>query len=462
MATEALRTTVRGDVLRPGDDGYDDARSVWNARFDRRPDVVVRCVDADDVVEAVRWARESGLEVSVRGGGHAYAGNTVADGGLLVDLSRMAGVKVQPEQRRVSVQGGATWADVDAATQHHGMATPGVTVSSVGVAGSTLGAGTGWLSRAFGHAVDNLLAVELVTADGRRVRVDGDTDPELFWGLRGAGPNFGIATSLDLRLHDVGPEVLAGQVVYPFDDAEELLRGFRAFMEVAPAAFQCLPFAFRVPPIEAFPEAYHGHPVLDFVIFHLDPGATDAVQALRELGTPILDAVGPMAYTAAQQAFDPNLPSGQRYYSTAHDLAELSDAAIADFVTHVREMTGEFSVAYLEPRGGRAARVPASSTAVGGRNAPIAFHVIAGWVDAARDEDVMGWARDFGRAMSHHATGGVYVNLLGDDEAARVPSAFSDTDRLRRLKAHWDPDNVLRGNHNVTPAGAPGDVGVSG
>lgn len=449
---QELEDQVDGAVLRPGTAGYDAARRMWNARFDRRPDVAVRCTSAADVAAAVRWAQSRGEPISVKGGGHSYAGHTVADGGVLLDLSGMSGIKVRAEDRLASVQAGATWAQLDSATQHHGLATTGPTVSSVGVAGSILGGGTGWLSRRFGNALDNLAAVDVVTVDGEHVQASPGEEPELFWGMRGGGANLGIATSFELGLHEVGPSVLAGQVVYPFDDAESLLRSFRSFMADAPDELQCLPFTFRAPPIDAFPERCHGQPVLDFVLFHLDPGASDAVAPLRTLGEPLLDAVGPMPYVEAQQAFDPNLPAGQRYYTQAHDLAELTDGAIDDFAANVRDMRGALTAAYIEPKGGAVARVPEDSTAAGGRGAAASFHIIAGWTDEAEDEEVMGWARAFNERMAAHGTGGVYVNLLAEDEGDRVPSAFSDHERLQALKSRWDPQNVLRANHNVAPA----------
>lgn len=452
MGDQELAGKIKGAVVGPDDAAYDDARHVWNARFDRRPDLIARCVDAGDVAAAVRWARSNSVRISVKGGGHSYAGNTVADDGLLIDLSPMTGIKVQPDARLAIVEAGATWAQLDSATQHHGLATTGVTASSVGVAGSTLGGGSGWLSRRFGNAIDNLAAVELVTAEGEQIRASDDENRDLFWALRGAGPNFGVATSFEFRLHDVGPQVLAGQIVYPFDEAESLLRSFRTFMAEAPDDFQCFPFTFRVPPIDPFPEQFHGQPALDLVVFHLDPAAIDVVQPLRELGETMLDVVVPTPYTAAQQAFDANLPAGQRYYSKAHDIAELTDGAIEDFAAHVRRMEGPLSVAYLEPRGGEVTRIPQGASAAGGRDAPYSFHIIAGWTDADNDEPVMAWAQGFSDAMAAHATGGVYVNLIAEDEPHRVASAFSDHDRLRTMKRKWDPENIFRSNHNVLPA----------
>jgi FAD/FMN-containing dehydrogenase len=451
MEVDSLAKLVKGPVLGSGDDDFDRSRRLWNARFDRAPQVIVRCLDAADVKASVRWAADRRLPLFVKGGGHSYAGHTVGAGGLLLDLSPMSGIKVRPEERRVNVEAGATWAALDSSTQHYGLATSGPTVSSIGVCGSTLGGGTGWLSRKFGHALDNLVSVELVTAQGELITASADIEPELFWGLRGAGHNLGVVTSLELVLHDVGPHVLAGQVIYPFDEAERMLAAFAEFMRTAPDEFQCFPFTFRVPPVDAFPAAFHGQPVLDFVVFHTDPSALDVVAPLRSLGTPILDTVGTMEYTAVQQSFDASLPAGQRYYSTAHDLTELTEAAIADFARFVRVSQGPFTASYFEPRGGAAGRIGARATAMGGRAARYGFHVIAGWPSVKDDASVMGWARDFGRAMSAHATGGVYIALIGDDEDERIPSAFSNPDRVATLKRAWDPGNVLRGNHNVAP-----------
>jgi FAD/FMN-containing dehydrogenase len=451
MEVDSLAKLVKGQVLGSGDDDFDRSRRLWNARFDRAPQVIVRCLDAADVKASVRWAADRRLPLFVKGGGHSYAGHTVGAGGLLLDLSPMSGIKVRPEERRVNLEAGATWAALDSSTQHYGLATSGPTVSSIGVCGSTLGGGTGWLSRKFGHALDNLVSVELVTAQGELITASADIEPELFWGLRGAGHNLGVVTSLELVLHDVGPHVLAGQVIYPFDEAERMLAAFAEFMRTAPDEFQCFPFTFRVPPVDAFPAAFHGQPVLDFVVFHTDPSALDVVAPLRSLGTPILDTVGTMEYTAVQQSFDASLPAGQRYYSTAHDLTELTEAAIADFARFVRVSQGPFTASYFEPRGGAAGRIGARATAMGGRAARYGFHVIAGWPSVEDDASVMGWARDFGRAMSAHATGGVYIALIGDDEDERIPSAFSNPDRVATLKRAWDPGNVLRGNHNVAP-----------
>ena len=450
---QKLAEKIHGQVLEPVDRDFDEARSVSNGRFDRRPDIIVRCRDAGDVKASVDFARREGLSLSVRGAGHSYAGNTIGDGGLLIDLSRMKAIRVDAESRTATVEPGVTCGELDQATQAHGLATPSPTVSSVGVAGAALGGGSGYLSRRYGLALDNLLSVDLVTADGRQVRASEREHPDLFWALRGAGSNFGVATSLQFRLHEVGPEVLTGQVIYPFDNGGELLRFFRGFMTDAPDGFQCYPFMIRIPPIEPFPERFHGHPALDFVLYHLDPRAIDYVRPLRELGDTILDVVAPAPYASLQTSFDAGLPKGRRYFSRGHYLDELSDASIDTITTHASGIRGGLTAVYLEPLGGAIGRIESSATSFGERDARYSFHILAGWMDATDDDSVMGWAEAFHAAMVPHATGGVYVNLLGDDEEDRVPAAYGENyQRLVQLKTEWDPDNLFRMNHNIQPS----------
>ena len=452
MSPNGVFALPAGSVLARGDAGFDEARSLWNTRFDRRPDLIARCTNPDDVAAAIDYARSSSATMSVKGGGHSYAAQSVADGGLLIDLSPMKGISIDPHGRTARVGAGVTCGELDAAAQQHGLATPLPTVSSVGVVGAALGGGSGYLARKHGLTIDNVLSAEVVTADGRQISASASDHPDLFWALRGGGGNFGVVTALDLRLHPVGPEVLSGQVIYPFDDAATLLRTFRDFMADAPDEFQCYPFMFRIPPIAAFPPDTHGKPVVDFVLYHEDPSASDFVAPLRELGRPILDVVGRAPYTTVQQGFDANLPKGQRYYSKAHDLPALSDAAIETVVAHVPGMRGAFTAAYFDPGGGAIGRVPASATAYAGRTVPYGFHCLAGWIDPAEDTAVMSWASDLHSAMAAHATGGVYVNLLADDEQDRVPAAYGDHyARLVELKRTWDPENLLRSNHNITP-----------
>lgn len=448
----ALSARIQGELLAPGDDGFDDARLLWNARFDRRPDLIARCTSRDDVKAAVVFARERDMHISVKGGGHSYAAKSVADGGLLIDLSPMKEVTVDVGARTVMVEAGVTCGEMDAATQSHGLATPAPTVSSVGVIGAALGGGTGYLSRAFGMMIDNVISAEVVTADGQILRAAPDENDDLYWALRGGGGNFGVVTSIELRLHEIGPQVLAGQIIYPFDDAAHLFRAYRDFMATAPDEFQCYAFSFRIPPIDAFPEDTHGQPVIDFVLLHHDPSATAFVQPLRDLGEPILDLVGPNTYVETQKVFDANLPKGQRYLSKAHHLESLSDGALDTMVQYIPDMAGEFTIAYFDPQGGAIGRVDPASTPYGGRAADYGFHCLAGWVNAADDDAVISWASAFQDAMSAHATGGVYVNLIAEDEAERIPRAYGDNyKRVVSLKQVWDPSNAFRSNYNIRP-----------
>ncbi len=452
MDSARLADSIHGEVLSPGDSEFDEARALWNVRFDRKPDLIAKCTSHDDVVEAVAYVRDEGVELSVKGGGHNYAAKTVADGGLLVDLSAMKNIEVDLEAKTARIGAGVTGAELDAATQQHGLAVPIPTVSSVGVVGAALGGGTGYLSRKYGITADNVISITAVTADGSSVMASEDENPDLFWAMRGGGGNFAVVTSMLLELHEVGPEVLAGQIIYPFDEAGSHLRSFREFMEAAPREFQCYPFTFRAPPIDLFPEEYHGQPVLDFVLYHEDPGAADYVQPLRELGEKVADFVGPTPYVDVQKSFDPNLPKGHRYYSKAHDLEELSDRAIDTMVEFVPQMVGALSAAYFDPAGGAIGDVAVTATPYAGRTTPYGFHILAGWFEESEDEAVMSWASDFHTAMTAHATGGVYVNLIADDEADRVSAAYGDNyARLVELKQKWDPTNMFSSNYNISP-----------
>lgn len=452
MTAAELGARLNGRVLEPGDPGFDASRAIWNVRFDRSPDLIAQCQNADDVAAAIDYARNQGLELSVKGGGHNYAAKSVADGGLLVDLSQLNSISLDAGARTAEIGGGVTCAELDAVTQQQGLAFPTPTVSSIGVVGAALGGGTGYLSRKHGLSADNVATFQAVTADGRQITVSAEEHPDLNWGLRGGGGNFAVVTSMTVALHEVGPNVLSGQVVYPFEDAGRMLRFFREFMAEAPDEFQCYPFMFRAPAIDLFPAETHGTPVLDFVIYHEDPEAIEFVQPLRELGEPILDLVAPTPYTQVQQTFDPNLPKGQRYYSKAHNLASISDAVIDTVLQFVPGMQGELTACYFEPLGGAVGQVDVSATPYAGRESAAGFHCLAGWMDSSQDESVMAWASEFHRAMAAHATGGVYVNLIADDEDERVPAAYGPNyDRLVQLKRQWDPTNLFSSNYNIPP-----------
>jgi FAD/FMN-containing dehydrogenase len=372
----------------------------------------------------------------------------------MVDLSSMTGVRVDPDAKTAQVQAGATWGDFDHEAQAFGLATTGATVSTVGVAGCTLGGGTGHLARKCGLSLDNLISADVVTADGSFVHASEEENPDLFWGLRGGGGNLGVVTSFEFRLHEVGPEVLTGQILHPMADAAEGLRFYRDFMADAPDALQAYAFFVHVPPIPAVPEHYHGETALDFVVTYAGDQETgeEVFRPLRAFGDPILDAVRPQPYTALQQTFDEGVPKGQRCYSKAHYLDALPDAALDTVVEHVDPLPGPFSMVYFEPMGGAIGRVDPTATAFPHREAAYGFHVLTGWSDADQDAEIMDWTRDFHSAMAPYASGGVYVNLLGADEEARVPSAYGHNhDRLARLKNKYDPENLFRINHNVAP-----------
>jgi FAD/FMN-containing dehydrogenase len=454
-AAAALRPRVRGDVLTPGDGEYGPAREMWNALFDARPAAVVRCAGPKDVAAAVVAANRAGGRLSVKSTGHSYAGRSVCEGGLVVDVSGMDAVHVDAEARTARVGPGARWAAVDAAAQAHGLATTGATVSTVGVTGYTLGGGTGHLARALGLGLDNLRAAEVVLASGERVRASEGENADLFWALRGGGGNFGVVTGLELALHPVGPEVAAGQIVYPMAEAAAVLRHWRDVMAGAPDGLQCYPFFLRVPPVDPFPEALHGATALDFVVSYAGPveEGLAAIDALRGAAEPALDLVGPTPYADLQRAFDAGMPGGLRWYSRAHYLRGLPDEAVDALVGLIDPLPSLASVVYLEPLGGAIGRVPHDATAYAHRAAPLSLHVFPGWDDPADDGRMAAWARGVHEAMAPYATGGVYVNLLGPDERARVPAAYGDHyPRLRELKRRYDPDNVFRSNHNVPPA----------
>lgn len=452
---DALVNLLDGVVLRPGDDGFDEARSVWNARFDRKPDLIARCVNTQDVVAAVDFARKQRLPISVKGGGHDYAGNSVGEGGVLIDLSPMNDVAVDPEARRASVGAGATWAEVDAATQVHGLVTPGGTVSSVGVAGFSLGGGGGWLTRRFGMAVDNLLAAEVVTADGDVVLASSEENPDLFWGLRGGGGNFGIVTRFEYRLHEFGPEILAGQVLYPLDRAGELLRWYRDYMKDAPDEVGVFTFFIRIPPLPIFPSEAHGKVVLDFVVAYAGPVEEGAahLQPFRDRGGAIMDTVASVPYVSHQKAFDEGMGKGNRWYSRYLQLSEVPDEFIDTLLGNLDPFPGPFTAVYLGAQGGRPGRVPADATAFLHRGLADALHIFPGWSDSKEDEEIMAWAQGLYEKLAPFAEGGVYVNMLAEDEEGRIRAAYREHyPRLQALKKKWDPDNVFRRNHNIRPS----------
>ena len=451
---DGLAARLEGEVLSPEDPEYDDVRTVWNGMIDRHPGLIARCASANDVFEAVRFARDRGLEVAVRGAGHHIAGNAVCEGGFLIDLSPMKTVQVDPKARTARVAAGATLADMDGATQKHGLATPLGVNSTTGVAGLTLGGGFGWLSRMHGLTVDNLAATEVITADGERLRASEDENPDLFWALRGGSGNFGVVTSFKYRLHDVGPEVLSGLIVHPFDDAREVLERYREFADDAPDRVNPWFVLRKAPPLPFLSEEVHGRMILILPVFvagDMESGKP-LVKPLRAIGKPIADVVGPHPYTGWQQAFDPLLTPGARNYWKSHNFPALEDGALDAIVDYAGRLPSDQTEIFVARMGGAMNRKPVDATAYPHRDAEYLMNVHTRWEDTGEDDDCVGWAREFFDTMAGYATGGVYVNFMPTDETERVKAAYGPNyDRLAELKHRFDPDNFFHLNQNIAP-----------
>jgi len=457
VATEAigrLRSRLRGDLVLAGESGYDESRSVWNAMIDRHPAIIARCATASDVVHAVNFARETGLDLAVRGGGHNIAGSAVCDDGIVIDLSPMRRAIVDLAALRVTVEGGALLADLDAATQAHGLATPVGINSTTGVAGLTLGGGFGWLSRKYGMTVDNLLSAEVVTASGDTVRASGTENPDLFWALRGGSGNFGVVTRFEFQLHPVGPALLSGLIVYPLAEARHVLRQYAEFVASAPDDLTVWAVLRPAPPLPFLPESVHGKGILALAVLYAgDPRKGEAlVEPLRRFGAPVGAHVGVQPYTAWQQAFDPLLTKGARNYWKSHNLAALSEGAINTIVDFAETLPSPQCEVFLASLGGAASRPDPDSTAYAHRDARFVLNVHSRWDAPADDERCIAWARDFFRASAPFATGGTYVNFLTEDETDRVRAAYgSNYGRLAQVKRRYDPDNLFHTNQNIKP-----------
>lgn len=453
-AIDQLRAQVRADVLRPGEDGYDTARRIWNGMIDHHPGAIIRCLGAADVMAAVRFAAEHGIELSVKGGGHNVAGKAVTDGGLMIDLSLMRTVRVDPAAQRAQVGPGATLGDFDHEAQAHGLASTGGIDSRTGIAGLTLGGGIGFLARTHGLAADNLVAADVVTADGTLVRASERDNPDLFWALRGGGGNFGVVTNFEFQLHELGPDLMVAQAFHHLADLGDVLRFHRDLMDGAPDRLACYAIPLHLPPVEPFPPHLHGEPGVALVACYagaLDDGRA-ALEPVAAFGDPIVAAVEPMPYAQLQQSFDAGTPDGARYYFKAHMLRELSDGAIDAMVEHIGALPGSLSMVAIEPLGGAVGRVPADATAWPHREARFNFGIFAGWEDPADDDEVIAWARGLHDAVAPHATGGAYVNYLDRDDTDRQGAAFgSHYERLAEVKRRWDPQNLFRGNQNIAP-----------
>jgi FAD/FMN-containing dehydrogenase len=452
-AVSTFRERFRGALLRPGEEGYDEARQVWNGAIDRRPALIARCAGADDVAEAVRFARDRELPVSVRGGGHSVAGHAVCDDGLMIDLSGLKAVAVDPAARTVRAAAGLTWSELDLATQRYGLATTGGSISSTGIAGVTLGGGFGHLMRAHGLTVDNLRAADLVTADGRRIRADAD----LLWGLRGGGGNFGIVTAFEYDLHPVGPIVLGGPMFWPLDQAHDVLRVLREMAPGAPDQLGVMLVANLAPPMPFLPPDRYGTAVLGLLpVWCGDPAdGMAAIAPLRAVGTPIADAVRPVPYRSVQSLLDGSAARGNGSYWRSHRLPDLSDAVIDIIVDSVRTITSPLSLLNGWLIGGAASRVAPDATAVGAREEGYELRHIAVWRPGDPDADRhVAWVRDGWDRLSPHTAGRQYATFLSDEGGAGIRAAYGDRlDRLTALKDRYDAGNVFRLNANIPPSG---------
>jgi FAD/FMN-containing dehydrogenase len=445
---DTLASKLRGRVLRADDDGFETARHIWNGMIDRRPRMIVQPAGAADVAAAVSYAREQNLPLAIKGGGHSAAGSSVCDDGLMLDLSTMKGIQIDPARRIARAEAGMTWADFDAATQAFGLATTGGVVSSTGIAGLTLGGGIGWLSRAHGLSCDNLLSVDIVTADAQLRRANRDENPDLFWAVRGGGGNFGVVTSFEFQLHQVGPTVLAGLLVWPRSMAHDVLRGFREFTWGVPEN------ASAYAGLGTSPD---GDPIVVVIGFHNGP--TEAGEALfaplRRLGPPAADMLQPMPYVDAQKMLDALNPPGNRIYWKSSILRDIDDEVLDTIVDQSEVIPSPFSVALIEFYGGATNRVGPQDTAYPLRDATYSVNAVAGWTDPAQDTANIAWARDMWNAVQPFSPGSVYVNFLGvgDSGEDRVRAAYGPNySRLARIKASYDPTNLFHLNHNIKPA----------
>jgi FAD/FMN-containing dehydrogenase len=454
MSKNTLETGFRGAVIRPGDDGYDSARRVWNGIHDKRPALIARCTGVADVLHALRVAREHGLEVAVRSGGHSVAGHGTCDGGMVLDLSPMKGMWIDPEARTLRAQSGLTWGELYRETEAFGLTTAGGTLPGTGVAGFTLGGGISLLVRKYGLTIDNLLSADVITADGRLLHASADRNPELFWGLRGGGGNFGVVTSLEYRLHAVGPIVMGGVALYPA--RPEILQRYRDLAPELPDELSTIAIlAIGAPPEPFVPEHMRGQPVIAIYCCHAGPvdQGLEAVRPLAALGQPLVSAFEPLPYTALIDMGETAATFGRRTRWRSHFLDALDDRAIATIFGHADRATSPHSHVVLYHLGGAFGRVARDATAFAHRDARYAFVAAAVWEDPDEDEAQLRWVEQCWQDMRPSAAGGVYVNFLDDGEAGRVGDAYGDNHRrLAAVKRQYDPENFFRVNHNVRPA----------
>jgi hypothetical protein len=450
---DQLREQVSGTVISPDDAGYDEARTVYNAMIDKRPTVVVGALNSADVALAIDFARESELPVAIRGGGHSVPGFGTVDDGVVVDLSGMRAVSVDPAKRTARSQGGATWGDFNAATHEHSLATTGGIISTTGVAGLTFGGGIGYLTRGLGLACDNLIGAEVITADGRVVRASADENADLLWALKGGSGNFGVATALEFQLHPLA-DIYGGPMFFELEHAGDILRWYRDFIADAPEQFGGFP-AFQIaPPLPFIPEDRHGDPMIVFVACWAGPLAEGEaiVNKIKAVAPVVAEHTGPMPYPALNSAFDGLVPAGLQHYWKANFVREMTDEAIAAHLIYGPKVPVVNSTVHIYPINGAAQRVGADESAFGHRDANFAPVIAGMWPDPAQNEANIGWVKDYYAATAPHSEEGGYVNFAADDDQDRVRANYgSNYDRLVNVKRQYDPDNLFRVNQNIKP-----------
>lgn len=452
-----LRQRHRGPVLLPGEAGYEDARSVWNAMIDRKPALVARCLGVADIISCVRFARENGLLLCIKGGGHNIAGLAVADGALLIDLSLMRGVWVDAGQRIARAQAGCLLGDVDRETQLHSLAAVMGFVSATGIAGLTLGGGFGYLTRRFGWTADNVVGMDVVTADGRLVRASSDTNADLFWGLRGGGGNFGVVTGIDYTLYPVGPEVTGGLVAWPASEAPQVLQLYRTLSEQASRELTLVAILRPAPPAPWLPKEWHGKPIIALLASHTGTAAEaeKAVAPIKSFGKPIGDALVRRPYTQLQALLDATQPKGRRYYWKSEYLAGVPAGLCDGAIQHAARLRSPHSAVILFQIGGALNDLGEAHSPAGNRKARYVLNVTAAWERPDDDGANIEWARTAWEDLRRFSSGGNYINFLTQDESPeRVEAALGGAlGRLAEVKAKWDPENVFRTNRNIKPAG---------
>ena len=452
--TSSFKDGFKGTLMQPGDKNYDESRKIWNAMIDCKPSLIVQVNGANDVSTAIESAKKNNLEITIRGAGHNIAGNSICDKGLMIDFSKMKKIRVNKEKKTAFVEPGVTLKELDEETQKHGLATPVGINSTTGIAGLTLGGGFGWLTRKYGMTVDNLLSVEMVTVNGQKVRASEKENTDLFWAIRGGGGNFGIVTEFAFKLHPVGPEILAGLLVFPIDQAKQILQQYRDFILSTPWEFNTWIVMRKAPPLPFLPEDVHGKEVVVAAVFDesdFDKGEK-LIEKVRAFGKPVGEHVGRMPYVNWQQAFDPLLTPGARNYWKTHNFTELKDEALDTMIEYAKKLPSPQCEIFIGCLEGKSNQVPNDAMAYPNRDLKFILNVHGRWEDKEKDNEIINWARGFFNDTLKYASGGAYVNFMTGDERERVAKAYGPNyERLLQIKKKYDPNNVLHYNQNIRP-----------